>query len=141
MSKTNCIPHPSGRSHFGEIPEMATRGVVIPAGLIYLLRGTHLGPNKGFGAQHIWIEHELEMARLGFGRFEDVPQFVARIIQVGSPVFFEGGFNRTTKIAVVRARSGTAILQSVHRREGHIWSIVTAFAGTKTHGTKVGTVR
>lgn len=90
---------------------MESRGFPIPEGRIVLFEGEHVGPNRGFGALHIWDEHRREMARRGLMSYENVPKFVA------------------------------AILQAVHRREGPIWSVVTAYAGNKTHVTRIGTVR
>ena len=38
----------------------------MPAGEIRLFHGRHTGPNRGFGAEHIWAEHEREMVAAGF---------------------------------------------------------------------------
>lgn len=76
---------------FGHVPGMKSRGLMIPAGDIRLSPGKHWGPNKGWGAVHIWTEHALEMEKRGFETYQDVPAYVATIIRQGTPLFFEGG--------------------------------------------------
>lgn len=135
------LHHPDGGICFGVVPEMNSRGVIIPSGGIRLLSGKHRGPNRGFGAQHIWAEHAAEMERKGFHGYDEVPAYVAHIIQNGTPLYFGGeSWNRVTVMAV-RASSGVAILDYKDRRDGAIWSVVTAYGGSRTHGTRVGTVR
>lgn len=141
MARGSLLHHPSGRADFGIVPEASSRDTTIPEGPILLFEGEHTGPNRGFGAAHIWAEHQREMARLGLMTYDDVPAFVAEIVRAGSPIFYEGPYGRALKVAVVRSSAGTAILQAVHRRDGVIWSVVTAYAGNKTHGTRIGTVR
>ncbi|MCA0205832.1 MAG: hypothetical protein LCH92_15915 [Proteobacteria bacterium] len=141
MSRNHQLQHPSGADHFGLLDDMRSGAFRLPAGPVLLLMGEHFGPNRGWGARHIWHEHQREIAARGWDQFEDVAKFVALIVCAGTPVFFEGPGTRNTRLAVVRSRTGTAILESRDRRDGHIWSVVTAFAGTKTHGTRVGTVR
>ena len=141
MSKFGSLLHPSGSASFGQLVEMRSQSLILPAGPIMLFHGEHFGPNRGWGALHIWEEHRKEMVRRGFEAFEDVPGFVATIIRTGASVVFEGPGPKSMRIAVVRNTSGTAILESRNRRDGHIWSVVTAFSGNKAHGTRVGTVR
>jgi hypothetical protein len=66
---------------FGNVPEVNSRGILIPGGPIKLLKGRHNGPNRGFGAAHIWAEHSLEMAKHQCGNVDDVPRYVSLIIQ------------------------------------------------------------
>lgn len=82
------IPHPSGRISFGVLTEMRAPGVILPAGEVHLFNGRHLGPNHGFGAEHIWAEHSREMQAEGFEGFADVAAYVATIIAIGTPVYF-----------------------------------------------------
>lgn len=126
---------------FGEILDVTTRGVFIPAGQVRLLTGRHIGPNKGFGAAHIWSEHQLEMEDRGFAGINDVPAYVASIVAQGTPLFFSGDNMRHIRLVAVRSSRGTAVLEFKDRREGAIWSVVTAYSGTRTHGTRVGAVR
>ncbi len=136
------LVHPdTGGKSFGSVPKMNSRGTVIPAGEVRLLSGKHVGPNRGFGAAHIWAEHAAEMEQAGFHTQAGVPAYVASIVRAGTPIFFAGDSMRRTRVTVVRSASGTAVLEFRDQRHGPIWSGVTAFSGTKTHGTRVGTVR
>jgi hypothetical protein len=136
------LTHPvTGGVSFGNVDEMRMVHTIIPAGEIRLSTGKHIGPNHGWGASHIWAEHASEMKARGLQTYEEVPAYVAMIIKQGTPLFFEGGQMRQIKLMGVRARTGTAILQFIDRREGPIWSVVTAFSGVRTHGTRVGAVR
>jgi hypothetical protein len=136
------IPHPEGGFKFGALVEMRAPGTVIPAGDIFLFRGRHTGPNRGFGMDHIWAEHEQEMLTAGFNAYQEVPAYVATIIRQGTPVFFGDHSWRSLRVMAVRSSSGTAIVEYRQPRESAgIWSIITAFSGTRTHGTRVGTVR
>lgn len=136
------LTHPeTGGVSFGTVVEMRTFGAVIPAGEIRLSTGRHVGPNKGWGAAHIWSEHALEMEVRGFLAYEAVPAYVATIIRRGTPLFFDGANMRHVRLMGVRGATGTAVLEFKDRREGPIWSVVTAYSGVRTHGTRVGTVR
>jgi hypothetical protein len=131
----------TGGIDFGRIPQLRLVGITYPESRIQLFVGRHIGPNKGFGARHIWAEHRNEMAQVGLNDEADVAAYVLRIVRTGTPLVFEGGSWTVTRLLAVRAASGTAILEYRDRREGPIWSVVTAYSGTKTHGTRVGTVR
>ena len=133
-------PH-TGLYSFGTVPGLKLSGIWLPETQIHLPVGRHIGPNKGFGARHIWAEHQFEMQKAGFDSELAVPLYVLGIIQAGTPLYFEGASWQNTRLMAVRSARGTAILEYRERREGPIWTIVTAFSGTKTHGTRVGTVR
>jgi hypothetical protein len=135
------LTHPQdGGICFGNVVEMKSRRTTIPAGEIRLMSGRHVGPNRGWGAVHIWEEHMREMKDREFLTYEDVPAYVATIIRQGTRLFFEGGQTRQIRLMGVRATNGTAVLEFRDQRAGPIWSVVTAFSGTKMHGTRVGTV-
>ena len=136
------VPHPVTRSFsFGVIPESKLRSETIPEGRIELRQGKHLGPNKGFGIEHMWAEHKKEMEQAGYSSKDDVPAYVATIVSPGTPIYFEGGSHRSQRVAVVRSSAGMAILELKHTNDGVVWSIVTAYSGTKKNGTLVGAVR
>ena len=117
-------------------------GYLLPLGPIHLKLGKHIGPNRGFGAAHIWHEHQTEMSQVGLMNFDDVPVFVARIVKPGSQVFFEFARLRgNTRVSVVRSVNGTAILELIETRDHPHYSVVTAFKDAKAHGTKIGIVR
>jgi hypothetical protein len=134
------LTHPQGGVCFGNVHEMKSRGLIIPAGEIRLAPGKHNGPNRGWGADHIWAEHALEMGNKGFLTYDDVPAYVATIIQPKTRLYFEGGHIREIRLMAVRAANGIAVLEFRDQRGGPIWSVVTAYSGTKMHGTLVGTV-
>jgi hypothetical protein len=126
---------------FGVVPAMTLAGQKLPDAEIRLFQGKHIGPHRGFGARHVWSEHRSAVVKLGLSEEAGVAQFVAQIIRMGTPLFYEAASWRTTRLMAVRGASGQAVLEFLDQREGPIWSVVTAFEGTKTHGTRVGTVR
>ena len=141
MSNSPVLNSANGTISFGTVPSLKLAGVVLPEAWILLPVGRHIGPNRGFGARHIWAEHRLEMEKLGHTNQADVPLYVLAIIQAGTPLYFEGASWKQTRLMAVRSAKGTAVIEFLERREGPVWTIVTAFSGTKTHGTRVGTVR
>jgi hypothetical protein len=142
MTPNQPIANPLTHANdFGFVPKMRLAGLPIEESPILLFPGRHAGPNRGHGAIHIWEQHKSELIRFGIVSLDEVPRFLATILTDRTPLFFEGGSLRRTTLLAVRSRVGTAILELRQRNEGNIWSVVTAFAGTKTHGTLVGTVR
>lgn len=73
MPNTVLLNPITGTFSFGSVPDMVSRGINLQGGEIRLMRGKHTGPNKGFGASHIWIEHSKEMTYAGYDRQESVP--------------------------------------------------------------------
>lgn len=135
------ILHPeTGVRSYGIIPEGKSRGDRIPSGPIELRVGKHNGPNSGFGAKHIWAEHQAEMAQADFNEEQDVARYVAWIITTGTPIYYEGGRMRHTRITVVRSARGMAVLEMKGHPDECVWSVVTAYNSTKANGTRVGAV-
>lgn len=136
------LKHPTQDTYiFGYIAEKNSRGVIIPKGPIHLKSGKHNGPNKGFGAAHIWAEHRREMEVRGHTMREHVPAYVAEIVCPGASVFCEfENMSKWQKLAVIRTAIGTAILQYVASKEAH-YSVVTAFARKNANGTRIGSVQ
>lgn len=136
------LVHPQmGGICFGNLIEWKSRHETLPAGEIRLSRGRHHGPNKGYGACHIWAEHQAEMAVHGLNSLRDVPCYVALIIKEGTPLYYEGGSYRHMRLTAVQSTYGMAVLEFKDRREGPIWSVVTAYSRTRAHGTRIGAVR
>lgn len=134
--------HPeTGHAEFGWVPALMLGGMRVNEAPIHLYRGRHVGPNRGHGARHIWEEHWRELRDKGFTSEKDVPRFLSLVLKERTPLYYEGGHLRRTCLLAVRSRNGTAILELRQRNEGDIWTIVTAFSGTRTHGALVGTVR
>ena len=138
---TTILLHPlSGCVSFGLVPTTRSRGALIQGGEIRLLRGVHTGPHRGYGARHIWAEHQKEMRSLGLLFEGDVPAYVAHIIRPGAPLYYGGETIRRVRLMAVRAAAGIAILEFREQRNTSFWSVVTAFSGSKKHGTLIGTV-
>lgn len=140
MPNTRLINPNSGHEAFGRVPACKSRKIILPAGLIYLTAGRHIGPNKGFGAAHIWAEHAKEMEAAGFPTLEEIPGYVATIICGGTPLLYEGGNIKSTRLIAVRGVSGTAILEQHGQADSAFWVVITAFSANKKHGVRVGTV-
>ena len=145
-SPNQCVLHPTGGSIYGSVPEMNSRGIILPGGDIQLRIGNHFGPHNGFGVRHIWAEHEVEMRAHGYEVVSDVPKFVARVITIGSPIYCEfNNIRGNHNVAVLKSSIGTAILQP--KRAGPdadsewIYSVVSVFTRTSTRGTLVGNVQ
>lgn len=105
---------------------------------------TPIGPNRGFGVNHIWAEHAKELARLGYETISDVARFVRDIIQPGAPIYCEfnhpGGKHRTT---VLKSALGIVILEPREAPEtdsGWIYVVVTAYSKRNPHGVQIGKI-
>jgi hypothetical protein len=135
-------PNKAQKDNFGTVPEVTSRGILIPGGIIRLKHGRHTGPNKGFGATHIWAEHQSEMLKAGFSEENQVADYVASIIEPGTPIFCEfSNMKNFQRLAVVKSARGLAILEFKGTVDDGHYSVVTAYANRQTHGTLVGTVR
>ena len=135
--------HPaSGTICFGNVPYINSRGFILNAGEIRLQTGKHLGVNRGWGAKHIWAEHEKEMNDKGLMTYTDVPAYVALIIQAGTPLLYDfGRQGRNVRLLAVKSLIGMAVLEFKDRDADPIWSVVTAYAKNRADGTRVGNVR
>lgn len=140
MSNDRLANPVSGTISFGRVPEQRFRQLVFPTGHIYVPIGKHIGPNRGFGARHIWAEHQKEMSALSLETEDLVPAYVARIVCVGTPLYFGDDHFTKTRLMAVRGASGTAILELREGRDETFWSIVTAFSANKKHSVRIGTV-
>ncbi|MGR7213992.1 hypothetical protein ACU605_25155 [Klebsiella aerogenes] len=143
-SPNSPIAHPDGLACYGRVPEIETKNDFIPAGDIFLRVGRHTGPNRGFGVNHIWAEHEKELAQLGYDTISDVARFVRDIIQPGAPIYCEfnhpGGKHRTT---VLKSALGMVILEPREAPEtysGWIYVVVTAYSKRNPHGVQIGRI-
>lgn len=87
LRKNDLIEHPKGGFSYREIPDMPQHG--IPTGNIYLRKGEHFANGSGFGVEHIWSAHEYDLRRRGYLIPEDVAAYVAHIVQVGTPIFYD----------------------------------------------------
>lgn len=141
--KNTKIAHPtSGENAFGYLHETLSRGDTLPAGPIILKVGQHRGPNRGFGLNHIWDEHQDDIIKIGYDSAEKAIQYVADIIQPGMPVHCEFNDMRGNhRPAVLRSRKGSVILELKQDGAGnHEYSVITAYPNKNVHGTRVGVV-
>jgi hypothetical protein len=83
------VLHPSGCSAFGTLEEMRAPGILIPSGEILLFRGRHSGANRGFGVEHIWAEHAVEMRSAGFNSYEETAAYVGALSGKGRQCILE----------------------------------------------------
>ena len=128
------LPHPdSAMPVFGHFPELGVKnGPLFPSGEIVLAYGHHLGPNRGFGFQHIWVEHFRRMEEHD-AALERISRFVAGILRPRTPIYYELG----SRAAIFRGSAGQVI---VELRDGPnpFYSVVTAFVAHRVHGDRVG---
>lgn len=141
MSNKRLISPVSNDCIFGHVEGRTIKGIIIPSGPIYLKEGKHFGPNRGFGVEHIWAEHRVEMAALGYETKNDVANYVADIVRPGSSIYCEfDNIRAGLKLTVIRTVIGTAILQHQEKGDSH-YSVLTAFSRKTANGTLIGSIR
>lgn len=148
-SKNTLIINPKTDTYiFGVVPEIKHRSHYFHEGNIYLRFGKHFGPNRGFGIEHIWVQHEHELIQAGYSiekyktPINAVANYVSDIIYTGSGLYCEfASIRGDHRITVVRSSKGLAIIEpfSNSRNESH-YRIITAYRSKKAQGTKIGTL-
>jgi hypothetical protein len=142
-NKNHLIPHPvTGSDYYGYVPLIHSNGETIEPGAIVLKIGRHISVNKGFGANHIWSEHEKELRNLDYSGRAGVSEFVSKIIRVGTPIHCEfnciRGNHRPT---VLRSRYGIAVLEKERLIDGTFrYSVVTAYTKKYAEGSCIGKI-
>ena len=137
------IVHPlTGLACWGMV-DVTSQHFTQPGGAIYLRAGKHIGPHKGFGIRHIWMERGHDLIKWGYPTFEDVPRFVADIIVHGTGIVCEfdkmGDYQR---VIVLRGRKGAAVLAPWPESEGGLYySVVTAYRNRAPNGKAVAKVK
>lgn len=129
------ITNSSGSKVFGELDEMKSRGLTIPAGVIYLYHG-----DRRFGLQHIWDKHHKTLVSLGYDSQHYAAQYVEDILQPQAEIFCEFDRNpgrpiilkRPLGIVVLEYRDGWNKNYESHH------SVVTAFRDLRPKGVKIG---
>lgn len=125
---------------FDTVPALKRKDLNTEEGHIHLLLGQHTGPNRGYGAVHIWAEHQKELTQKGWTTLEEVPRFVAHVLQPKVNLHFEGGNYRKTRINTIRLGAGNCILEYYLTPNPH-WRVVTAYVGRSGKGILVGTLK
>ncbi|WP_290877529.1 hypothetical protein, partial [Aquabacterium sp.] len=113
-----------------------------PGGDIYLRAGKHIGPHKGFGVRHIWLERGHDLVKWGYPTIYDVPRFVSDIIVHGTTIVCEfnamSGYDR---LMVLRGRKGCAVLAAWPLPDDRVYySVVTAYRNRAPNGKAVGVI-
>lgn len=140
LQKKDLITHPRGGVSFGIIPEIAH--YKIREGNIYLRKGDHwITPNgqTGYGVVHIWAFHEYELSKLGFTIIESVADYVAHVIQPGTPIYYETSKNPKKRVTVLRSRFGIIALEPRNERDiGFGYHVISAYPKKQARGVLVG---
>ena len=134
-------PH-TGTPVFGVIPEINHKSYNFPEGDIFLKYGEHRGANRGWGLNHIWIEHEKELVLQGYTSLEDVARYVSDILQTGSKIFCEFSSLKNERVAVLQSPIGSAIIE--HRIDGEnntFYSVITAYKQGRPYGQLIGKLK
>jgi len=141
--KNKLIINPRTNTHvFGIIPKIEHKNYLFPQGEIFLKHGEHRGPNRGWGASHIWSEHKRELEFMGYKKSEDVARYVGDILCSGSKIFCEFSSLREERFAVLKSPIGSAIIE--HRYDGNnntFYSVVTAYKQGRPHGQLIGQLK
>lgn len=149
MSKERVLNPIDNTDIFGEVPSLKltskSKGVILTkAAPIYLVKGKHHGPNRGFGVAHIWAEHSHEIVRAGFTSRDLVPAYVQGILTAPGRIYFEDRKLRRPRVNTVRIVTGTVILEYIRviidKVETPHWSVVTAYSNARTAGVVVGQI-
>lgn len=130
MSQKQFINSPSGNPIFGYVEGKIIGGITIEDGPVYLQRGFH----RTFGLEHIWARHGTYLARKGYDTIDDVPAYVADILQHNTPVSHEGLASwETSKLFAIRGAFGYAVLKPINVADNQTWySVTTAYQRPRT---------
>lgn len=142
-NKNQSIINPkTGTVYFGRIDEIKNAKYYIPAGDILLKEGEHIGPNRGFGVQHIIFEHKDELARLGYTTQECVARFVSDVICTGAGIYCEFSHLTKSRVTVLKTSLGVVVIEErVDGQNNIFYSVVTAFTANRAHGIKIGAIQ
>jgi hypothetical protein len=138
-NKNEYVVNPVSQTpSFGTFPRIDSKGIVFLEGEIYLKYGEHRGPNRGFGMEHIWAEHQDSLISNGYTDQMDVARYVSDIIKPNASIHSEFAEMRNKRVQIVKSAVGMVILEE--RLDGYntpIYSVVTAYLG-KAQGPKIG---
>jgi hypothetical protein len=134
--KNHSVNNPqTGTPSFGVFPEINFRGTKFEAGHIYLRYGKHIGPNRGFGVDHIWAEHFQGILTVE-DALREVSEYVSSILQHGGAIHSE--FEMKIRCMVFKSKKGLVILEpKLDGQNNTYYSVVTAFNG-QAKGPRIG---
>ena len=147
MSKVRVLNPFDNTDIFGVIPPLTLiskhKGTITTVEApIHLVEGRHIGPNSGFGVEHIWAEHSKEIISAGYAERRLVSAYVQRILASPAVIYFEDRQVARPRVNTVRIVTGTVILEYVRTViegiERPHWSVVTAYSNPRTAGVLVG---
>lgn len=120
-----------------ELPEVTFRG-----GPIYLRFGKHLGPNRGWGLEHIWLSRFPRVLDLATAK-PLVTSLVCGILKPGAAIHYEAELGaRAVRSSVFRSINGVVIVEE--RADGKndvFYSVVTAIPTRNVHGYQIGSLK
>lgn len=141
-SRATPINNPlTGTASFGTFPAISVQGAEFEAGPIFLRYGEHVGPNRGWGLEHIWQAHFASTLTA-----DDATPLVASLLNSvlvsGATIHYEYGLGSAgERSTVFRSKNGVAIVErKFDGRNNVFYSIVTAFATSQVHGAIIGTL-
>jgi hypothetical protein len=135
---TGLICPRTGTFSFARVPQLKLDGLNFEPADVRLMKGKHVGPNRGFGAAHIFSEHKRDLERHNVFNLDDVPLFVQLIIRPNTPLHFEGGSYRASRLIAVASSVGIAVLEWKVTNSTPVWSVVTAYLRKAPIGHRVG---
>lgn len=134
------LVHPAtGKTTFGCIPAFVNGNTATANAPVYLTLGRQ-GCGAGMGALHIWIRHGGNLAAFGVHDVESVPEFIAKVILPGTPLYWQECGTEQIRIAAHREGIGSVILGHRIWGAGPRWEVITAFSGEPWEGRLVGTI-
>ena len=148
MKKNDYIINPkTGTPIFGTIPLIQNKSYTFPEGDIFLKYGVHQKVNRGFGAIHIWKEHENEILAMGYEASEKIAltaHFVSDILQSGTKIYCEFSRQGKERLTVLKRNNRVVIIEHLHDGNYNtVYSVVSAYKLTrrKPHGQLIGNLK
>lgn len=131
MTKYIRVLNPkTGTDIFGLFPEIDQLAVYLPPGKIHLCHGEHVGPNRGFGIEHILAEHGGQIARAHpslarLNPHDMVIGYVNKILLRQAPIFIEA--DNVNRPVVIHTVTGGVILERRGPEHATWYSVVSAY--------------
>jgi len=117
-------PHPDEPvREFGAIPEEVAKAAGVPAAPIRLVRGKQFGDHRGFGLEHIAVQHGEEIRQAGYDSEE---AFVEDVLQSFNAVYDAGG-GRLALVSDSGKEQKIHIVEVRYSRGQKFYTVVTAY--------------
>jgi hypothetical protein len=129
----------TGTADWGQFPAVGS----FPAGPIRLKYGVHLGPERGFGLEHIFEARKLrtDAEPTPMAAINTAATLIHGILTSGAEIFYEGNLSkRLERAAVFKSKAGTVIVEQRADGDGNaVYYIITAIPNNRVRGVKIGT--